>query len=156
MAIVPGAGEKESISSPNDELAKLRARVKELEAALDAKTDDKTEEKTSSRRIGDAFADIRDAELDAANRVFRGMTMASAEFIRAVADTVSSVAGNVSKRNDSRKGKGHSVWNLVTRLPEDIATSIADAVDDFAEIPSGVADRYSKAYRDGEKVRVRS
>jgi len=134
-------------------VTKLRARVKKLEAELDAKDKkDHDEDLPDRRRIRDSLNDGRDSKLDAADRVLRGMTLASVEFVRLFADSVSSFGSDVIRRNESRVGGGRSVRSLVRRLPEDIADGFSNAIDLFTDIPARTADRYSKVYREGEKT----
>jgi hypothetical protein len=76
--------------------------------------------------------------------MMRGVTLASVEVVRGFADSLSSFADNVIRRNESRDGDGRSVRDMATRLPEDIATSMADTVDRFVDIPRRAADRYSR------------
>jgi hypothetical protein len=148
----------EKASSPaDDDVVRLRARVKELEDELtkrDTRRDsgkDKNDEPSTTRRVADSFSDVRRSKRDAADRMVRGVTLASVEAVRVFADSVSSFADNVIRRNEGRDGEGRSVRDMATRLPEDIATSMADAVDQFVDIPRRAADRYSKVHREGEK-----
>jgi hypothetical protein len=83
----------------------------------------------------------------------RGVTLASVEVVRGFADSLSSFADNVIRRNESRDGDGRTVRDMATRLPEDIATSFADTVDRFVDIPRRAADRYSQVHREGDKDR---
>jgi hypothetical protein len=85
--------------------------------------------------------------------MMRGVTLASVEVVRGFADSLSSFADNVIRRNESRDGDGRSVRDMATRLPEDIATSMADTVDRFVDIPRRAADRYSRVHREGDKDR---
>jgi cell division septum initiation protein DivIVA len=134
--------------TPHDEeVAKLRARIDELEAQL------KSRHKSSSstaRNASDSISDATRTKRDSANRMVRGMTMASIEGVRLFADTISSFADGVASRNDARDHKTAS--DLVSNLPSDIANSFADAVAGFTEIPSKTADKYSSSYHEGEKA----
>jgi hypothetical protein len=145
-----------TIAAPIDEITRLRARVRELEAQLnkaaDTKSDDEDSPQTSTRRVADSMSNVSRSKRDATNRMVRGATLASAELVRAFADTVSSFADTLISRNDSGKDGSRTTRDLVTRLPEDIATSFADAIDRFVEVPAKAADRYASAYRSGEKT----
>ena len=152
-------------AAPIDEITGLRVRVRELEAQLNRQTastgstgttasTDADDDRSSSttRRMADSWNDASRSKHDAANRMIRGATLASAEMVRAFADPVSSFADALISRNEGRKDGDRTARDLVTRLPEDIATSFADAVDRFVEIPAKAADRYSSTYRSGEKA----
>ena len=149
--------DKLSSAPADDEVVRLRARVKELEGELTKKDGGRDQGSDSTtRRVADSFSDVRQSKRDAADRMMRGVTLASVEAIRVFADSVSSFADNVITRNEGRKGEGRSARNMATRLPEDIAASLADAVDSFADIPRRAADRYSKVHREGEKEQDRT
>jgi len=168
-----------TVAMPIDEISRLRARVQELEAQLrqermrgtqtgssrtdrvsssdsqprttDRTTDDDSN-RVSRRRVADSLSDARSSKRDVIDRMMRGGTLASAEFVRAFAETVSSFADTVISRNDNRRGDDRTARDMVTRLPEDIATSFADAVDRFIDVPSRAADRYAKTYRESDRM----
>jgi cell division septum initiation protein DivIVA len=131
-----------------EENAKLRARIDELEAQLKSKRKSTT---STTKTASDAWSDATRSKRDSANRMVRGLTMASIESVRLVADAVSSFADGVASRNDSRDKDHKTTRDLVSNLPADIAGSFADAVTDFVEIPAKTAEKYSSAYHEGEK-----
>ena len=135
-----------SPKTPHDEEnAKLRARIEELEGQLKSKNKETSPTKSAS----DSWSEASRSKRDSLNRMVRGVTMASIESVRLLAETVSSFADGVVSRNDAR---GHKTTrDLVTNLPADIAGSFADALSDFVEIPAKSADKYASAYREGEK-----
>ena len=132
-----------------EEAAQLRARVRELEAQLAKKDDKDGKEGTSDRRASDSWADATRSKRDGASRMARAMTLASIEGLRLFADSLSAFADGVVSRNDAREHK--SARDLATRLPGDVMGGFADAVDRFVEIPAKTAEKYSSAYREGEK-----
>lgn len=131
-------------SGHDDEISKLRARVEELEGQLKSKGKD-----SSSKSASESWSDASRSKRDSANRVVRGLTMASIESVRLFADTVSSFADGVVSRNDAREHK--TTRDLVTNLPGDIVGSFADSVTRFVEIPAKTAEKYASSYREGEK-----
>jgi hypothetical protein len=157
------ADKASSAAADHAEVGRLRRRVAQLEAEAKlnekdqgrGQTSDATRVSDSTRRVSDSFSDVRRSKRDAADRMLRGVTLASVEAVRLFADTVSSFTDNVITRNEGRSGGGRSVRDMKTRLPEDIATSLADSVDQFVDIPRKAADRYSKVYREGEKEQER-
>ncbi|HEY0301026.1 MAG TPA: hypothetical protein VGC36_06835 [Rhizomicrobium sp.] len=142
----------EKADTAEEEVTKLRARVKRLEAERDKlKSDvDEDDDDRTGRRVADSFNDARRSKVDAATRVVRGVTLASVEFVRLFADSVSSFGDDVLRRNEGRARRGRTVRSLVRRLPEDLAEGFANAVDRLSDIPAKAADRYSKVYREGE------
>ena len=97
------------------------------------------------------MSSITRSKSDAGSRMIRGATLASAEFVRAFADTVSSFADTLIARNDSTKDGDRTVRDRVSRLPEDMATSFSDAIDRFIDVPAKAADRYAATYRSGDE-----
>ena len=136
-----------SAKTPHEEENdKLRARIEELEGQL------KSKQKGTSptKRASDSWSDASRSKRDSMHRMVRGMTMASIESVRLVADTVSSFADGVANRNEARDHK--TTRDLVTNLPADIAGSFADAVSDLVEVPAKSAEKYASSYREGEKA----
>jgi hypothetical protein len=128
-----------------EENAKLRARIDELEGQLKAKG----KGTSPAKSVSDSWSEASRSKTDSLNRMVRGVTIASIESVRLVADTVSSFADGVASRNDAR---GHKTTrDLVTNLPADIAGSFADAVSSSVEIPAKAAEKYASSYREGEK-----
>ena len=99
--------------------------------------------------------DARDSKFDKGTRVVRGMTLASIEFVRLFADAISTFGSEALRRNESREGEGRTVRDLTTRLPEDVAHGVVEAIDRFSDIPAKAAERYTTAYREGERTRFR-
>jgi hypothetical protein len=139
-------GKKVAEKTPHEEEnAKLRARIEELEGQLKAKG----KGTSPAKSVSDSWSEASRSKTDSLNRMVRGVTIASIESVRLVADTVSSFADGVASRNDAR---GHKTTrDLVTNLPADIAGSFADAVSSAVEIPAKSAEKYASSYREGEK-----
>jgi hypothetical protein len=139
-------GKKVAEKTPHEEEnAKLRARIDELEGQLKAKG----KGTSPAKSVSDSWSEASRSKTDSLNRMVRGVTIASIESVRLVADTVSSFADGVASRNDAR---GHKTTrDLVTNLPADIAGSFADAVSSSVEIPAKAAEKYASSYREGEK-----
>lgn len=135
--------------TPEEEVTKLRARVKELETRLANEERSKEQPTGRARTVADSWSDASQAKRDAASRIVRGVTLASVEGMRLFADSVSSFADNVISRSDASNRK--SAKSLAMGLPGDIAASLADTVSGFVDIPARVAERYSKAHRETQK-----
>jgi hypothetical protein len=139
--------ETTKVETVDDEVTKLRARVKKLEAERDKA--DKEDNDGVGRRYTDSLRDARHSKVDTATRVARGVTLASVEFFRLFTDTLTGFGDDVIRRNESRSG---TVRNITRRLPEDIVDGFANAVDRFSDIPAKASERYTKAYREGENT----
>ena len=138
------------MSHPHEtENAKLRARIEELEGQLKAKEKSSSKDDSPTKRASDSWSDASRTKRDSAHRMVRGLTLASIESFRLFADTVSSFADGVVSRNNAREHK--TTRDLITNLPADIIGSFADSVSDFVEIPAKTAEKYTSAYREGEK-----
>jgi hypothetical protein len=155
----------------DESMAALRARIKHLEAALDRERDaarsaskghssDRTsraresrhDADDTSRRVTDSATAVTRRARDGASRMVRGSTLAAFEGLRAFSDSITSFADGVISRNE---GSDRNVRDLITDLPGDIASGFADAFDNFIDVPSRAADRYSKSYREGSDTPVR-
>jgi|SRR5580698_1842352 hypothetical protein len=149
----------------HDETAALRAKIKQLEAALDrereaarssskhasaGRTGHTSETRydvgESSRRVTDSATSVGRRARDGASRMVRGSTLAAFEGVRAFSDSITSFADAVISRNE---GSDRNVRDLITDLPGDIASGFADAFDNFIDVPSRAADRYARSYREG-------
>jgi len=153
----------------DDTPAALRARIKHLEAALDrereaARSASKGHSSTTraresrqdaddtSRRVTDSATAVTRRARDGASRMVRGKTLAAFEGLRAFTDSITAFADGVISRNE---GSDRNVRDLITDLPGDIASGFADAFDNFVDVPSRAADRYSKSYREGSDTPAR-
>src|SRR5258708_1476004 len=106
-------------TQPDDEISKLRARVAELEAEI-RKKGDKTPRHDGTSRVADSFSNASRSKIDTVTRMVRGLTIASFESARLMADSVSAFAEGVVSRSSATDSK--SVRDLATRLPSDIVS----------------------------------
>jgi hypothetical protein len=155
----------------HDETAALRAKIKQLEAALDRereasksssrhdsagrrghRRETRYDAAESSRRVADSATSVSRRARDGASRMVRGTTLAAFEGVRAFSDSITSFADAVISRNE---GSDRNVRDLIADLPGDIASGFADAFDNFVDIPSRAADRYAQSYRDGADTPAR-
>jgi hypothetical protein len=149
----------------DETVSALRARIKRLEAALDREREasrsasksepagrtshsrnSRSDVGESTRRVTDSATSVTRRARDGASRMVRGSTLAAFEGVRAFSDSITSFADAVISRNE---GSDRNVRDLITDLPGDIAAGFADAFDNFVDVPSRAADRYSRAYREG-------
>jgi hypothetical protein len=141
----------ENASAATDEIRRLRARVKGLEAELTRRDRDRDDKLRTTRRGSNSFSDFGRSKRDVADRVVRGVTLASTEAVRLFTDSFASFAGNAIGRNEGREGERRSVRDTALRPPSDIGASIADAVDLFVDIPRRALGSDFKLYRKGDQ-----
>jgi hypothetical protein len=139
-------------ATQDDEIAKLRARIGDLEAALNkatAKSEQgvKSGQRPERDRVADSLSNASRQKVDAVNRLVRGLTVASFEGMRLVADSFSAFAGGVVSRSSATDSK--SVRDLATRLPSDILTGVSEAVDRLVDVPAKTAERFAETHRQG-------
>jgi len=136
--------------SSEEEITRLKARVAELEAELHSHKKAKpADRRESARTAANAFSDASRNKVDVAQRMIRGMTLASLESVNLLAETVSAFATGVMDRSGR---ESESLRDMTTRLPGDIVSSFADAVDRAVDIPAKAAERYSDTYRQGQRT----
>ncbi len=139
---------EKTTTTVEEENARLKARVAELEAAAHSGTH-KSGRREDARRVADSFSNTTRQKADIASRAIRGMALASFEGIHLFADTVSAFAGGVVDRG--AQSDRTSVRDLTTQLPGDVISSFSDAVDRLVDIPAKAAERYADTYRQGER-----
>jgi hypothetical protein len=131
------------------ELSKAKERIAELEAELHKRSKATSHDDTHTHRAADSARTASQTKIDAATRMIRGLSMASVEGINIFADSLSAFANGVTSRNSA---SGHtSTRKLASRLPADVVGGFSDAVDRMSEIGPRAAERYAKAYREGEQ-----
>ena len=125
--------------SPEEEVARLRARVRELESEL-ASAERKPKGASSkgrTREISDKFG-------DEAARLIRGVALAGIEQVRTTASVLTSFADTVSQRNQLKEDKSHS--DLAKDLPNDLYSGILNAIEHSLEMPGKVVNRLHETY----------
>lgn len=127
--------------SPEDEVTRLRSRIRELESEL-ASSERKSkgaESKGRSREISDKFG-------DEAARLIRGIALAGVEQVRTTASVLSSFADTVSQRNRSKEEQSPS--DLAKDLPNDLYSGILNAIEHSLEMPGKVVNRLNETYNE--------
>lgn len=136
-----------------DEVAQLRARVKDLEAKLEkqGKSDSET---TASHRLR-GVTDTSDRKVEAAMRTMRGFTLASVEAFRLVADSFVNAAENLLENSRPRQDDD-SLRDLSSRFGENLTDSVSNAAENLVDIPARSAERFAKAFDEGQYRRGRA
>src|SRR5262245_56948734 len=96
--------------SGDDEVARLRSRVRELESELasSGRESKGASAKGRTREVSEKFG-------DEAARLIRGIALAGVEQVRTAASVLSSFADTVSQRNQRKENE--SLFDLVKDLP---------------------------------------
>ena len=129
--------------SPEEEVTRLRARVRELESELESgeRRPKGADSKGRSREITDKFG-------DEAARLIRGIALAGVEQVRTTASVLNSFADTVSQRNRRKEDESHS--DLVKDLPKDLYSGILDAIEQSLEMPGKVLNRLHETYTEAK------
>jgi hypothetical protein len=124
-----------------EEVARLRARVSELENELNAETKKrKGSSKASQTR------NISKRATDEGGSIVRGVALAGVELVRSTGNVLASFADTVSDRNRPEE-KGSSS-DLTRDLPKDIASGALNAIEQALEIPGRMIDKLHEGYRE--------
>ena len=129
--------------SPEEEVTRLRARVRELESELES-----SERKPKSAGSKGRGREITDKFGDEAARLIRGIAMAGVEQVRTTASVLNSFADTVSQRNRRKEEESHS--DLVKDLPKDLYSGILDAIEQSLEMPGKVVSRLHETYSEAK------
>jgi hypothetical protein len=163
---------------PDDELAKLRKRVQELESEVASKdrelrergrgprytpppppregeAEHRTSARRETRRVASDVSDTASRKSELATRAIRGATLASLDAVRLFADSISGLVDGALDRNRPRD-RDDTVNELSRRLPSDFSASLVDAVDELIDIPARAASRFAETYSEAEYRRHRS
>ena len=125
-----------------DEVARLRNRVLELEREhKDDKGDKGSRSSRSARRITGRAA-------DEGGGLIRGLALAGVEAVRATGSVMSSFADTVSQRNSPDEKDSKS--DLTRDLPKDIYSGVLNAVEQALDIPERVIDRLNEGYKESK------
>jgi len=159
---------KAAEESHQEEIHRLRARIRELQAKAREKDAD-TETDEAFDEASDILRDIPGRAVDEASKFVRGYTMAYLEQLRIMGEMLTTVADEVTGRNRAstrtrsrRDSSGRrymrefddrsSPTGLAANLPRDIFTGVISAVDKSLDGPRRVVDRFYEAYRESDDL----
>ena len=121
----------------DEELARLRAKVAELEAELarqEREKGDRAKVDTRIRELTDTMRETTTRGVDESAKLFRGVTLASLEKVRAASDVIAAFVDSVYEQN--RLEQEDSVGALARRLPADLTGGFFDAMERAFDIPN--------------------
>lgn len=138
----------QKVQELEDEVARLRNRVLELESERDPDHTDPDHkqhhhrEKSSKPR----HRRITNRAAEEGSGLFRAFALAGVEAIRATGSVMSSFADTVSQRN--RIEEKDSRDDLTRDLPNDVYTGVRNALDHVLDVPDRVLDKLHDGYRE--------
>ena len=125
-----------------DEVARLRARVEELEGDLQTER----KKRTKSSKTSESTRNISRRTADEGGSLIRAITLAGVELVRSTGSVLESFADTVSQRN--RPEEKDSSSDLTRDLPKDVYSGGLNAVEQVLEIPGRVIDKLQEGYRE--------
>jgi hypothetical protein len=129
-----------------EEVARLRARVTELEDDLDTEK----KKRRRSSKTSESTRNISSRTADEGGSLIRAITLAGVEFVRATGTVLESFADSVSQRN--RPEEKDSSSDLTRDLPKDVYSGTLNAVEKVLDIPGRVIDKLHEGYRETKEA----
>jgi hypothetical protein len=99
--------------------------------------------------------DAGDRKVETAVRTIRGLTLASVEAVRIVADSFANAADSLLDSSRPREDD-ETLRDLSSRFTESFSDSVSDTASRLMDVPSRSADLFSRSFREGEYRRLRS
>jgi|SRR5882762_6844880 len=143
-----------------DEVAKLRAQVKELQEEL-AQTETSAQSPDAPTETSEVLRNLPDRFISEASKTVRALTLACLEPLRVAGDIVEAFAEETrpgertAERGRSRTRTGKQSRSETTSLPRDMYSGLVKAVDRSLDVPSKMVDRFYNTYKDVEKTGTR-
>ena len=128
-----------------DEVARLRARIKELEAELSREEEKAAEEGEKERNIADSVKDVSSQALGETRKIVRGLAYAYIEELSSAVLVMNSFVDDVFQRDPGKAED--SVTDRARSLHSDISSGVLKAIDECLDIPSKVIDSFYEAYK---------
>ena len=126
-------------------------RGSEVRASYRDRDDDRY--RPRDRRLR-GVADAGDRKVETAMRTIRGLTLASVEAVRMVADSFATAADDLLDSSRPRDND-ETLRHLSSRFGESLGDSVSDTAQRLMDIPSRSAEQFSRAYNEGDYRRFR-
>ena len=129
------------------EVAKLQARIDELEAELKSRRsrDAKKHSETDKLRT-----DTLDKTTSEANRLLHALSLAFVEELRSAADVVKAVSDEAFSRREAYVSKDEDLTDLrFSDLENDVAGVLNKGIEKTIAAPGRVVDKFYEVYRQG-------
>jgi hypothetical protein len=142
------------------EIARLRARVQQLEAEISHKPPRNREREVREEPESPNIRDLPERAIDEGSKLLRGLVLAAVEPLRIAGDLASQFGDEVRARNrpdrvrgrSERRSEETSPRGLVSSLPGDISAGVSKILDESLNIPGKVVDRFYEAYKETESL----
>jgi hypothetical protein len=130
--------------TPDAEVARLQARIDELEAELKSKTHSSAKNRTQTHKL---LNDMADKAGDEASRLLHALAQVAVEELRATADVVKAVSDEAFKRRDARAGESADQVRLGD-VEEDVAAVLNKGIEKAVAAPKRVIDKFHDVYNE--------
>lgn len=131
----------------DSEVAKLQARIDELEAELKSK---RSRDSKKHAEIDKLRTDTMDKTTSEANRLLHALSLAFVEELRAAADVVKAVSDEAFSRREAFVEKDEDLGDLrFSDLSNDVAGVLNKGIEKTIAGPGRVVDKFYEVYREG-------
>jgi hypothetical protein len=126
------------------EVARLQARIDELEEELKSKTHNPSKSRTQTHKL---LNDMADKAGDEATRLLHALAQVAVEELRATADVVKAVSDEAFRRRDARADESPDQMRL-RDVEEDVAAVLNKGIEKAIVAPRRVIDKFHEVYQE--------
>src|SRR5579863_7889696 len=126
------------------EVARLQARIDELEDELKNKTQSSSKSRTQTHKL---LNDMADKAGDEASRILHALAQVAVEELRATADVVKAVSDEAFKRRDARADESPDQVRL-RDVEEDVAAVLNKGIEKAIAAPKRVINKFHEVYQE--------
>jgi hypothetical protein len=126
------------------EIARLQARIDELEDELKNKTHSASKSRTQTHKL---LNDMADKAGDEATRILHALAQVAVEELRATADVVKAVSDEAFRRRDARADESADQVRL-RDVEEDVAAVLNKGIEKAIAAPKRVIDKFHEVYQE--------
>lgn len=126
------------------EVARLQARIDELEAELKSKMQSSSKSTPQTHKL---LNDMADKAGNEASRLLHALAQVAVEELRATADVVKAVSDEAFKRRDARAAEDVDQVRL-RDVEEDVAAVLNKGLEKSIAAPKRVIDKFHEVYHD--------
>jgi hypothetical protein len=126
------------------EIARLQARIDELEDELKNKTHSSSNSRTQTHKL---LNDMADKAGDEASRLLHALAQVAVEELRATADVVKAVSDEAFRRRGARADEGADEVSL-RDVEEDVAAVVNKGIEKAIAAPKRVINKFHEVYQE--------
>ena len=129
------------------EIAKLHARIEELESELKSKRAKESKRHAETAKLR---TDTLEKTTSEANRLLHALSMALVEDLRSAADVLKAVSDEAFKRREEFLAKNESITDLrFGDIENDVAGVLNKGIEKALAGPGRVVDKFTEVYHQG-------